>query len=90
MAGINIDVDSLQKFRNDLLNISEDLQEQLKRTDVVIEDVATEWNDPQFKKFNELFQEDKNTINPICKRIEGFEAEVLKPFEQKVRIYLDL
>ena len=90
MNRIDVDWQAIHKFRNNLLNISEDLQEQLKRTDAVIEDVATEWNDPQFKKFNELFQEDKNTINPICKRIEGFEAEALKPFEQKVRIYLDL
>ena len=90
MAGINIDVESLHKFRNDLLNPSEDLQEQLKRTDAVIEDVAAEWDDPQFKKFNEDFQQDKEMIKPLCERIEDFEAIVLQPFEDKVREYLDL
>ena len=90
MAGINIDVESLHKFRNDLLNLSEDLQEQLKRTDAVIEDVAAEWDDPQFKKFNEDFQQDKEMIKPLCERIEDFEAIVLQPFEDKVREYLDL
>lgn len=90
MAGINIDVESLQKFRNDLLNLSEDLQEQLKRTDAVIEDIASEWKDPQFEKFNENFQQDKEMIKPLCERIEDFEAIVLHPFEDKVREYLDL
>lgn len=90
MAGLNIDVDSLNKFRGELLNLSDDLQEQLKRTDALIEDVSKEWNDPQFRKFNDNFQEDKNTINPLCERIEDFEADVLKPFEQRVRDYLDL
>lgn len=90
MAGINIDVESLRKFRNDLLNLSEDLQEQLKRTDAVIEDIASEWKDPQFEKFNENFQQDKEMIKPLCERIEDFEAIVLHPFEGKVREYLDL
>ena len=90
MAGINIDVESLHKFRNDLLNLSEDLQEQLKRTDAVIDDVAAEWDDPQFKKFNDDFQQDKEMIKPLCERIEDFEAIVLHPFEDKVRDYLDL
>ena len=90
MAGINIDVESLHKFRNDLLNLSEDLQEQIKRTDAVIDDVAAEWDDPQFKKFNDDFQQDKEMIKPLCERIEDFEAIVLHPFEDKVRDYLDL
>lgn len=85
MAGINIDVDSLKDFRNDLLNLSEDLQAQLKRTDAVIEEVAAEWNDPQFKKFNEEFQQDKEMIKPLCERIEDFESIVLRPFEDKIR-----
>ena len=88
MAGIYIDVDSLEKFRKDLLRLSEDLQEQLKKTDAVIEDVASEWNDPQFKKFNDAFQQDKEMIKPLCERIEAFESIVLYPFEQKVRDYL--
>lgn len=90
MAGIDIDVDSLKKFRNDLLNLSEDLQKQLKRTDAIIEEVATEWNDPQFKKFNDNFQQDKEMIKPLCDRIEDFESIVLRPFEIKIRDYLGL
>ena len=85
MAGINIDVDSLREFRKDLLNLSDDLKEQIKKTDAVIEDVATEWDDPQFKKFNESFQQDKDLIKPLCERIEDFEKIVLKPFEDKIR-----
>jgi len=89
MNRIDVDWQAIHKFRNNLLNITEDLQEQLKRTDAVIEDVATEWNDPQFRKFNNDFQEDKALIKPLCERIEDFEAEVLTPFENRIKGWTD-
>lgn len=90
MAGVINDVESLKKFRGELLDISEDLQEQLKRTDAAIEDVASVWKDSQFKKFNDDFQKDKEMINPLCEDIEAFEGEVLKPLEDILRDYLAL
>jgi len=90
MAGIDVDVDSVRDFRNDLLNLTEDLLEQLKRTDAAIEDAASEWNDPQFKKFYDSFQQDMETIAPLCERINEFESVVLGQYEEKVRIYLGM
>lgn len=90
MAGIDVDIKAVKDFRTYLLNLSEDLQEQLKRTDAVIEDVATEWNDPQFKKFNDNFQLDKDTIKPLCEEIENFEAIVLGRYQTKVEDYLGM
>lgn len=84
MSGIDADWQAIHKFRKDLLNLSEDLQNQLKRTDAVIEDVALEWNDPQFRKFNDNFQEDKGLIKPLCDKLEDFENDVLYPYEQRI------
>ena len=90
MDGIINDVDSLRKFRNELLNTVEDLQKQLKRTEGAVEDVAKSWGDTQFVKFKDGFNEDKELINPLCKIIEEFEGDVLHPLENILREYLDL
>lgn len=90
MAGVINDVESLKHFRGELMDISEDLQEQLKKTDTAIEDVASVWKDSQFKKFNEDFQKDKEMIKPLCENIEAFEGEVLRPLEDILRDYLAL
>ena len=88
--GIINDVDSLQKFRNELLDTVDDLRTQLKKTEGAIEDVAKTWKDTQFVKFHEGFKEDKEKINPLCKAIEEFENDVLLPLEKILRRYLDL
>ena len=90
MNGIINDVDSLKKFRDELLDTVEDLQKQLKRTEDAIEDVAKTWKDSQFVKFHEGFKEDKEKIDPLCKAIEEFESDVLYPLEKILRKYLDL
>jgi CRISPR/Cas system type I-B associated protein Csh2 (Cas7 group RAMP superfamily) len=90
MDGIINDVDALRKFRNQLLDIVEDLQKQLKVTEEAIEDVAKSWGDSQFVKFKQGFDEDKELINPLSKKIESFEGEVLYPLEKILREYLDL
>ncbi len=90
MDGIINDVDSLRKFRNQLLDVVEDLQKQLKVTEGAVEDVAKSWGDSQFKKFKEGFDEDKELINPLSKKIESFEGDILYPLEKTLREYLDL
>jgi hypothetical protein len=90
MDGIINDVESLHKFRNEMLDTVEDLQKQLKTTEGAIEDVAQTWKDSQFVKFKTGFEEDKELINPLCKKIEEFEGEVLHPLENILREYLEL
>ena len=90
MAAIDNDVDSVKKFRGELLDTVDDLQEQLKRTDAAIEEVAANWGDSQFVKFKDGFEQDKEVINPLCKDIKKFESEVLLPLENILRRYLDL
>ena len=90
MASIQNDVESVKKFRGELLDTVDDLQEQLKRTDAAIEEVAASWGDSQFVKFKDGFEQDKEVINPLCKDIEDFESDVLLPLEKILRKYLDL
>jgi phage-related tail protein len=90
MDGIINDVDSLQKFRNKMLDTVEDLQKQLKTTESAVEDVAKSWKDSQFVKFKGGFDEDKELINPLCEKIEEFEGDVLRPLENILREYLEL
>jgi hypothetical protein len=90
MDGIINDVDSLKKFRGELLDAVDDLKKQLKTAENAIDDVAKTWKDSQFVKFHEGFNEDKDKINPLCDTIEKFEGEVLYPLERTLRTYLEL
>lgn len=90
MAAIQNDVESLKKFRGELLDTSDNLKEQLSRTEAAIEEVAAVWGDSQFVKFKEGFDQDKDVIKPLCDEIEEFEGDVLLPLENILRRYLDL
>lgn len=90
MAAIRNDVDSLKKFRGELLDTSDNLKDQLSRTEAAIEEVAAVWGDSQFVKFKEGFDQDKDVIKPLCNEIEEFEGDVLLPLENILRRYLDL
>ena len=84
------DVEALAKFREHLKETSEDLREQLRKTEQAIETVAQGWKDTQFEKFSGEFERDKEKIEPLCKDIDSFEGEILYPFEMILRKYLDL
>jgi phage-related tail protein len=90
MDGIINDVESLHKFRNKLLDTVDDLKTQLKTTEGAVEDVSKTWKDSQFVQFKDGFEQDKDTINPLCKKIEEFENDVLHPLENILREYLEL
>lgn len=90
MAAIQNDVESLKKFRGELLDTSDKLKDQLSRTEAAIEEVAAVWRDSQFVKFKEGFEQDKDVIKPLCDDIEEFEGDVLLPLENILRRYLDL
>ena len=67
----------MYRFCEDLLETVEQLQEQLKNTERAMDDVATDWKDAQFKEFH----------NPLCKRLEDYEADILRPLADIVKEY---
>lgn len=93
MSGFNgmvVDPDELYNFRCRLSELSENLMEQLRRTDAAMENVAKEWQDSQFQKYRDEFTEDRDLIQPLSDQINQFQEGPLQQFEIITREYLDL
>lgn len=90
MPAVINDVESLRTFRGQLGETSENLREQLRKTDQSIETVAQGWKDIQFEKFRDGFEEDKEIIEPLCKEIDEFNYEVLSRLQTILERYLSL
>lgn len=90
MGQVINDWQAMRKYRGHLRETVKKLQEQLKRTEHAIDDVATEWKDEQFRMFKERFAEDKNMFPPLCKKIEVFEQGPLQKTEDIIRRYTNL
>lgn len=90
MATMITDPKAVYQLRQKLTTTVEGLNEQLRRTENAIEDVAKDWKDEQFKMFNEGFDKDKEQIIPLCKRIERFECEVLQRLQKIAEKYQGL
>lgn len=88
--GMHVDPDELYNFRCQLLDLSENLMEQLRRTDAAMETVAKEWQDEQFQKYREEFSEDRDLIQPLSDQINQFQEGPLQQFEIITREYLAL
>lgn len=90
MATMINDPEAVSELRNKLLVTVDGLQDQLRKTERAMDVVAEEWKDIQFQKYYDGFIEDKEKINPLCKDIEAFEDEVLRPLQEILEDYLDL
>ncbi|MCM1451130.1 MAG: hypothetical protein NC102_02640 [Clostridium sp.] len=84
------DPEAIQKFRYELLDIVENLQEQLKRTDAAMAEVASAWKDAQFQKYQREFSKDREIFLPLCKDIEEFESGPLAQLQSILETYNDL
>lgn len=78
------------QFRNELLDTVEKLRSQLRKTEQAMDDVAREWKDHQFEKYKREFDEDKEKIEPLCKKIEEYEYDILTPIYKIVYEYENL
>lgn len=90
MGQIINDWEAMRKFRGDLRDAVEELQEQLKKTESAMEEVAKSWKDQQFLKYEEEFSKDKEEIPPLCKKITDFEEDPLQKLEEIIRKYTEL
>lgn len=85
--GMQVDADELHNFRCQLSELSENLMEQLRRTDAAMEAVAKEWKDEQFHKYRDEFTEDRDLIQPLSDQINQFQEGPLQQLEIIVREY---
>lgn len=88
--GVINDYEAIKIFRRDLLDAVNGLNEQLRKTEAAMDEVAAVWKDYQFQKWYTDFNEDKEIIPPLCNRLELYEGDVLYPLQVKLKHYLDL
>ena len=80
---------AMRKYRGHLSEAVKNLQEQLKRTEHAIDEVAKTWRDDQFILFKEGFTKDKDMFPPLCKKIEDFEKGPLQIIENIIKRYTE-
>lgn len=90
MATMITSSEAIRRLRDDLLDTVDGLREQLKKTESAMDEVAQEWKDVQFRKYNEEFTKDKELIPPLCDDIEAFEDEVLRRLYEIAKRYEEL
>jgi hypothetical protein len=90
MAQIINDWEAMRTFRSQLRDAVDDLQEQLKRTEHALEEVANSWKDEQFRKYNDDFSKDKEEFSPLCDKINDFEEGPLQRLEEIIHEYTEL
>ena len=83
-----IENESIKKFRHEILDTVERLEEQLRKTEQAMTDVASILEDLQFQKYHQEFSYDKEKIPPLCRRWEDFANNVLRPLQQIEVAYL--
>lgn len=84
------DPEAIQRFRYELLDLVDKLQEQLRRTDAAMDEVTGSWKDEQFKKYHREFSRDRDIFPPLCKDIEEFESGPLAQLQSILETYNDL
>lgn len=89
IASVINDYESLCRFRSELLGIVDGLNEQLRKTEQAMDEVASVWKDSQFQKYHKEFAKDKEMISPLCTKLERYESEVLYRLEKKIERYLN-
>jgi uncharacterized protein YukE len=78
-----IDPEQLKKFRGELVELTNNLENALKETDHAIEHLAQTWKDHGFVQFQNKFGEDKEEIKPLIVKIREFEGDYLRVKQEK-------
>ena len=90
IEGLHLDLQTIEKLREDFRELSSNLRYRLDETDDSIDQVAKTWQDDNFQKFYEMFKKDKERLEPLFHRVDVFEQEFLTDVEMNLREYLAL
>ena len=88
--GLVLDLQTIEKLREEFRVLSSNLRLRLDETDERIEQVAKTWQDRNFLNFYNKFQKDKERLQPLFQRVDVFEQEFLTDVEMNLREYLAL
>lgn len=86
-VGIVLDLRTIQRLRSDFRKLEEDLERQLRATDEKIETVSRTWRDDNFRNFKNKFDQDKERLRPLSKKVSDFEKLFLTEIEHKLKKY---
>lgn len=89
-ASVIIDHEALRKFKGELAETMESLEENLRKTEQSMEEVAQTWKDIQFDKYKREFDKDKEIIRPLCKNFGAFRDDVIEPLRNDVQDYTEM
>ena len=87
--GIELDLPTIQKMRSHLRELADNLEKRLRETENSIDEVSKTWQDENFKDFKTKFEEDKQKLNPLSKKVSTFESQFLSEVERKLRTYIN-
>ncbi len=90
MAQIINDFEAMRRFRNDLEDTVDTLEETLRRTEDALEKISRTWQDEQHMKYARGFEEDKQLIQPLCRTIKDLSDGPLYDLEQIIKEYTQL
>lgn len=90
VEGLVLDLETIEKLREDFRELSNNLRYRLDETDDSIDQVAKTWQDNNFLNFYEKFKKDKERLEPLFQRVDVFEQEFLTDVEMNLREYLEL
>lgn len=88
--GLVLDLQTIEKLREDFRELSSNLRYRLDETNESIDQVAKTWQDNNFQNFYEKFKKDKERLEPLFQRVDEFEQDFLAPVEENLRDYIGL
>lgn len=85
-----VDLQGLINFRKKLRERIQQVSEQQNATKKAINVVSQSWDDGNFKDFEEKFSQDTVRIKALLDELNRFDNPVLRNFQEKVKVYLDI
>lgn len=87
--GIVLDFPTIKRLRVHLVELSQNLETQLHKTEASVDEISKTWRDENFIAFKNRFAEDKERIMPLSKKISEFESDYLREIERRLLVYLN-
>jgi len=81
MRDINVNLEHLIDFRNHLVQFNQDLQASYKYMHGHVEAIRDDWDDPQYERFREAFDEVAEGIHnylAVCDEHEDYLARLIE------------
>jgi hypothetical protein len=86
---IEIDVESLQRFRTNLSSHADEIEKTLSVLEENVNNLHETWDDPQFGQFETRFGEDKDFLKPLIADFRDYSENYLADRQRKAEDVID-